>query len=537
MSGHTALEYVSTLRSYLRVLWHRKWVILVATLVVPALAYALTSREPRQYQASAQVLLAQQDVGSALSGTQSPLTPTSPQTEVALARVPELARLAVKSLQSSMSADAFLAATSVAISSDGGILTLTATTGDPSSAARIATAYARSYVQYRFTSATSGLEAARRVLEARLAHTKPGPVHNSLVVKLQALEELEALRTADATVIQTAEHAAQIGPKIKRNTALGLVLGLVLGVSLAFLFDALDTRVLSAEAIGERLDLPLLARLAAPGRKLRNHHRLAMLAEPGGSHAEAFRILRTNLEFGSLGTDVRTVMVTSAVEKEGKSTTVANLAVAFARAGRRVILVDLDLRRPFIHRFFDLDNQPGLTDVARGDATLDQALAAVSLEPSGTPATTSANGGSPSRERPQPQGRRGPAWLQVLTLGPMPANPGEFIGGESLDEILEAVRERAEIVLIDGPPLFHLGDGLVLSGLVDAVVVVTRLQLVRRAGLNELRRLLDTMPPKKLGFVVTNAEADEGYGYGYGYGYGSYEKPADAHAQQERIHR
>src|SRR5205814_1509032 len=135
--------------------------------------------------------------------------------------------------------------------------------------------------------------------------------------------------------------------------------------------EALDTRVRSAEEVVERLELPLLARLPEPPRKLRADNRLAMLAEPTGVQAEAFRMLRTNLEFSALGKEIRTIMVTSSVEQEGKSTTVANLAIALARAGQRVVLVDLDLRRPFIDRFFDLDDHAGLTQVAIGHATLE----------------------------------------------------------------------------------------------------------------------------------------------------------------------
>ena len=121
----------------------------------------------------------------------------------------------------------------------------------------------------------------------------------------------------------------------------------MLGVGLAFGIDALDTRVRSATEIGERLGLPLLARVPPPPKGFAKENRLVMLAQPTGTSAEAFRMLRTNLDFATLeDVDVRTILVTSAVEQEGKSTTAANLALAEARAGRRVALVDLDLRRP-----------------------------------------------------------------------------------------------------------------------------------------------------------------------------------------------
>src|SRR5207247_6981470 len=119
-------------------------------------------------------------------------------------------------------------------------------------------------------------------------------------------------------------------------------------------------RVRKAEEIAEQLGIPLLARLPQPSRGLRNKNRLAALEEPDGAAAEAFRMLRTNLDFVNIDRSAKTIMVTSAVESEGKSTTIANLAVTLARSGRRVVLVDLDLRRPYLDRFFGLGGRPGV---------------------------------------------------------------------------------------------------------------------------------------------------------------------------------
>jgi Mrp family chromosome partitioning ATPase len=248
-----------------------------------------------------------------------------------------------------------------------------------------------------------------------------------------------------------------------------------------------------------------------------------MLDEPMGVQAEAFRMLRTNVEFAALGKDVQTLMVTSAVEKEGKSTTIANLAVALARAGQRVVLVDLDLRRPFVNRFFELGSAAGVTQVALGHVGVDEALVSIRLD---GPLADVANFASIVTGNGQVRiatngngngnGRLTHGSLHVLPSGPIPPDPGEFVGTARLTEILEQLRDRADIVLVDAPPLFHVGDGLVLSAKVDGVVVVTRMEFVRRPMLAEMHRLLETMPTVKLGFVVTGAEAEESYGNGYG---------------------
>src|SRR5205823_1128448 len=151
-------------------------------------------------------------------------------------------------------------------------------------------------------------------------------------------------------------------------------IGVLLGIGLALLWETLDTRVRSAEDVSSKLRAPLLGRLPTPSRRIRNSDSLVMIEEPEGVQAEAFRMLRTNLEFARLERDAKTVMISSAIEQEGKSTTIANLAIAVARSGQRVALVDLDLRRPYLDRFFHLEGRPGIAHVALGQVSLDQAL-------------------------------------------------------------------------------------------------------------------------------------------------------------------
>ena len=245
-----------------------------------------------------------------------------------------------------------------------------------------------------------------------------------------------------------------------------------------------------------------------------------MMEEPSGLHAEAFRILRTNIEFSVLDSSVRTVMITSAVEQEGKSTTIANLAVALARGGQSVALVDLDLRRPYVDKFFDLGERPGITQVALGRATLAEALVHVpiaSMKPSAQlrPRYDMSGNGHSNGNESGVGGR-----LFVLGSGPIPPDPGEFVASHALRSVLLQLQEVAEVILIDAPPLLRVGDAMVLSAKVDAILLATRMEKLRRPMLTELHRLLAASPARVLGFVVTGAEAEEGYGYGYGYGYG-----------------
>jgi len=526
-------QHGSTLRDYLRVVRRRKWIILQAVILVPLAAVLFSLRQERMYQASAEVLLSQQNLAAALTGTTS-ATPTQQadrvaQTQADLARVPEVASRTLSAVGIQRSAIDFLDHSSVTAKQNADLLAFTVTDHSPELAATLASAYAKQFVAFRQELDTASLVRARTEVRTRIRGLEKAgltrtPLYASLVDKDQQLATLEALQTSNASVVRTADHAVQVQPRPVRNGILGLALGLVLGLGLAFLWEALDTRVRSTEEISERLDLPLLARLPVPPRQMRRDDRLVMLAEPRGDQAEAFRMLRTNLEFVRLGHDVRTIMVTSAVEQEGKSTTVANLAVALARAGQRVALVDLDLRRPFLDHFFDLRYRPGLTQVALGQTRLDDALIPIAITDATDrrPRVENGNGNGSGNLTVRSAASLATGGLRVLVSGPLPPNAGEFVGSDALAHILGELRERFDTILIDAPPLLQVGDPLALSAHVDALFVVTRMNVVRRPMLAEMRRLLDTAPARKLGFVLTGAEGEDGYGYGGGYYYGSY---------------
>jgi succinoglycan biosynthesis transport protein ExoP len=525
-SGGSAQQGAATLRDYIHVVQRRKWIILLALVLVPAAALVFSLRQPAQYQASADVLLSHQNLAAALAGTPDPNAGASPdrvaQTQASLARVPEIARRVVTAVHAPLSAAELLASSTVAAAANADILTFTVTNGASDLAAKLASAYAREYTRYRRELDTGSLESARLEVQARLDQLQAsgkgsGLLYTNLLEKEQQLKTMEALQTSNASVVQTPTSATQIAPRPKRNVILGLVLGLGLGIGLAFLREALDTRVRSAQELGDRLGLPLLARVPEPPKELRAEDKLVMLAEPGGIHAEAFRMLRTNLEFASLGREVRSILITSAVEREGKSTTIANLALALARGGQKVILVDLDLRRPYLDKFFDLRDRPGITQVVLGRADLNDALVRVPIMPIEPSARLRSRYDLSESARSGSNGAAGR--LAVLGSGPIPPDPGEFVASHALTQVLEELGEVADIVLVDAPPVLHVGDALVLSAKVDAMLVVSRIETVRRPMLAEVKRILDTTTALKLGFVVTGPEAEEGYGYGYGYGH------------------
>jgi Mrp family chromosome partitioning ATPase len=202
-------------------------------------------------------------------------------------------------------------------------------------------------------------------------------------------------------------------------------------------------------------------------------------------------------------------MITSALEQEGKSTTIASLAVALARSGRRVALVDFDLRKPYLHRFFQIGQTPGVIDVVAGRCELSTALKPVLLPSSDRRAsrqTSAAASGDAS------------SLLAVLPAGPLGPDPAFLVGSPKVAALIEQLKSDWDFVLVDAPPLPAVDDGLALSAAVDGMLVVARSGIVPRRMLQELSRLLDSTPAEVLGFVLTGLNRSEAYGYGYGYG-------------------
>jgi polysaccharide biosynthesis transport protein len=498
-----------TLWDYVAVLRQHKWVILLAVVLVPVVAYTMSARQEKRYSAASEVLLNRQDLGAALTGVPSASAFTDPerfaQTNATLARVPEVARRAIQIAGvGPMYPYQLLERSSVSSQENADILRFNVVGTNPEETAKLATAYGEAFTRYRLEMDTKSLADARRDLEERLAELRAQgaddtAVYRSLAQKAQDLRTVELLQ-ARAKMIRPALTAGQIAPTPRRSAVLGGLLGLLLGVGIAFGWNALDRRVRSSEEVEHALGIPLLARLPEPPRG----QQIAMLRDPNGVHAESVRHLRTGIELSNLDIGAKIIMVTSPAAVQGKSTTIANLGVALARSGHSVVLVDLDLRQPMLGSLFDIGTSVGITDVVLGRVPLDQAFVSVRIPTPG--ASLPAMSGTP-------HGR-----LQVLPGGSVPPSPGEFVGTQGLARILGQLREENDYVLVDAPPLLAVDDAMTISTRVDAMFVIVRLGHTDRQMLRDFGRLLQATPAHKFGFVVTGMETRETYG-GLNYGY------------------
>jgi polysaccharide biosynthesis transport protein len=491
-----------TLADYLAVVRRYVWLIVIVALVVPIAAYTMSARQPNVYRATADVLVNRSDLGSTVTGL-SPQGWVDPdrfmRNQAALARIPAVTDLAVEKAGVRLEGWELAGMSNASPQGSTDILQFGVNTGDPELAVTLANAYAAAFVDYKLELETTTLARARQEIQGRLAELRTAgaadtDAYRELQRKALDLRTLEVLQTP-ASVVRPAGGGWQIAPAPRRNATLGVLLGLMLGLGGAFLLNALDRRVRHADEVERQLQIPLLAKLPTPKR----NDPLTILERPADEVTEAVARLRTSFDFANADAQTKLVMATSAGAREGKSTTVTNLAIALARAGRRVVLVDLDLRRPSIARLLHLPDRAGITDVVAGTADLADALQPIVVTPLRARLTGTASGDG------------GSGALEVITAGRARVDPGEFVESAGLAQALHTLRGRAEIVLLDTPPVLATGDAMALSAKVDAVLLVSRLGTLTRPALRELVRMLSRSPAPVLGWVATGAEIDEGY--------------------------
>ena len=297
---------------------------------------------------------------------------------------------------------------------------------------------------------------------------------------------------------------APSSPRVLLNTLLAALVGLLLALGIAFTMEYLDDTVKSPEDVESATGLATLGTvLKMKGEKGRSEiYRLATLLYPRGPAAEAYRTLRTNLEFASVAEPVKTLLVTSSIPSEGKTTTSGNLAVAFAQAGRTVILVDGDLRKPGVHRLFDLPNVSGLTSLLRSDDVAVDDVAQATEE-----------------------GR-----LRIVATGPLPPNPAELLGSHRMQTILERLTAAADLVVVDSPPLQAVADAAILASITDGTLLVIDAGRTRRAAAGRGREALAKSGARVLGAALNRLSQRARSDYVYYDYYGAYGAEAAAKA-------
>lgn len=497
------------LRAYIATIRHQKWPILLAVVVTVAASFFFTSRQTPLYTSEGRVLVRPKGaLGSSLSGSTDSI---DMPTERFTATSSGVAEEVVKAYERSETPEELLANLIVDIEPETQVLRFSYTDASPSKAQILNDAFMASYLALRIRDTENLLEQQRKPLQEKLNSIKKqiqnlgqqinrNPENTSLTSRMgSALFQQAGLETAIRGLTPDPESGGEIStpatrpatpssPSYPRNIALAIMIGLALGLGTALLREHLSEGLKGSKDLEEAVRAPVLAAVPrVPGWRRRSETQLIARDLPKSSAAEAYRTLRTNLQYMAERDDLRVIAVTSATLGEGKTTTAANLGVTLAQTGKRVIIVSCDLRKPRLHRFFGLTNDIGVTNILRGEATLAQAA-----------------------QRPD-----GIDSLRMLASGPVPSNPAELLGSEEMDSLLGELRLFADVVLIDTPPILAVSDSLILGPRSDGVIIVADAHNSSRGAVEHTREQLDQVGAGIVGCVFNNFDPSQAKYYPY----------------------
>jgi polysaccharide biosynthesis transport protein len=516
-----------SLRHYARILWRHKWLILEIAVIIPAIVVGVSLSQPNKYAATARIMAASQSSSLSVAvGTNIDLSKPDAremQTLASFVVTPEIAKNVSNELGWPDDPATLMASTTAEADPNADIIGVTAERAKPAEAADLANAFAQQFVQWRQDTQQDSLDEAIKLLDDQIALASPSNAARAALLERRGqLEVLKTLVSGGLTLGEAAQSPrAPSSPKPLRDGVLAFAAALVLGVGLAFLRDSLDVKVRSADEISELTDLPVIASIPEFRKSKKSPDELIVLDDPRGPTAEAYRFLRTNLDFVNFNHDIKVVLVTSPRPAQGKSTMIANLAVALLRTGKLVTVVEGDLRRPALHRYFKIANLLGLTNVVSGATPLADAMQVVTFKDSSVAMTNTSAPKSAVRnlntgiEADRPGilhwalgTNAGPAAsgdlkLRVLSSGPLPPNPGEIVNSLQMGAILDTLRSDSDYVLVDAPPMFAVGDAAAMADKVDGIMVILRLEETTADTLKSIEDFFTRVPTRALGLVVS----------------------------------
>jgi capsular exopolysaccharide synthesis family protein len=518
-----------TTPDYLRVLRNSRGLILAVTFAVAAIAAGLSLSQETKYIASARVSFQEENRTNAAAGLEAVQTQTAAQLAAAGAStmlsndVLQRVRQRLQSRQTVVELRKLLTTTADPASA---LVTVAAETTDKEFAATLANEVAKGAVNVQKNEVRDRYERQAVRVERQYEQLRKEQTPGSREFALSALlDRIATLRTlsSNATPARLAESASvptsPSSPKPIRSTLFGGLIGLMLGCGLAFLRDSLDRRLRDSHDIQKELDLPVVGsvRLEALGNVAYIANGLGPMTS---QDVESFRIMRTNLEFLDIDNPVKSILVTSPLPEEGKSTVAASLATANAAAGKRTLLVECDLRRPVFSDRIAVQKGPGLSDYLAGQATPAEIVQVVTLTETADD-DESKNG---DVAVPSVAGQ-----LAVIAAGSQSVRPAELIGSQRFRTFLEDVTEAYDTVVIDSPPLLSVSDTLEIVPLVDGVLICIRADQTTRDQARAVNTALARLPSRTTALVVTGLkpgrESDYGY-YSYAYDYTTKRKTA-----------
>ena len=479
------------LRTYLRVFWRWKVLFLAFVVLIPVGAYLVERGKPKIYQSS--TLMELQDISQGIGTTGAPIVTGNLATVARLVTTTPVADIAAGLLHEAPGS--LVGEVQAAADPDTGFLTITARDHDPAGAAAIANAFAAALARRQTDQANSVIDQQIAATAKQLAAT-PRSNRGQRVTLSQQTAQLRALKGSTgsgAVVIQAATpSAAPVGPETRRAVELALVIALMLGIGAVLVAENADRRLRTPEDVESLTGWPLLA--AIPSSAFSPDR----LEDPADE--EAFQMLRGALTYFNVEQQLGSVAVVSPMVGDGKTTVAVGLALATARAGKRAILIDADLRRPQVCTRLGLTAKAGLGAVLAGERALADVMLEYQLDSPGAGSVT------------------------VLPAGPPPPNPAALLASQSMRRIVQELEGQADLVILDSVAALAVSDALPLLRSVSGCVVTARMNRSSRAAVRRLQKMLESAHGTVLGVVATGSGAAAG-------GYAAYQYSENGHRE------
>lgn len=484
------------------ILRRRALLIALCVVVVAGAAFVFSKRETKKYTATASLVfstnpLSQQIAGLPGSSANSSDLLAQETSDVELVKSSNVATKTASVLGRGLTGEKVAGSLGVTAQGESGALDVTAITTSPVLSAAIVNTYAQQFAKEQRNAQLhyykSALAIIRRQLAGLTRQERSGAGGAELQERVQTLSLLSGLKEGNVKVAaEAAVPTAPSSPKTSRNTVLGVVVGLLIGLGLAFALERLDRRIKRPEDLEAIYRLPLLGAIPEStvlARSARVRGGARAVLPP--AEAEAFSLVRAHLRFFNVDRDLRTVVIASPAEGDGKTTVARHLAEAAARLGSRVLLLEVDLRHPTLAQHLDIQSGPGLADVLVEATPIGEATQSVTLEV------------SPG------EGVRGRT-LDVLAAGAvLPPNPGELLDSHAMESVLEQARSAYDLVVVDTPPLNVVSDAFPLLTKVDGVVIVGWVGRSRRDAVQRLHQILAGSGAPLLGVVANGSKSDD----------------------------
>ena len=512
------------LKQYFSIFSKWLWLILLSTAIAAAASYYVTSQQPKVYQSSAKLLVGQSIQSPAPNSGDIYTSQQLALTYIQIAKTSPVLQATIDALGLTMSPEQLDGMSTASIIQGTQLIELTVVDTDPSRAQALANELAHqltlqgpasagqdqsgrgAFAQKQVDELQKKIEDGQKEIAGLQSSIQVTASARDIADKQQQINILQtqvtqwqqtyasllnSLAPKSANYLSIIEPASlpynPIAPNISQSVLAAAAIGLILAVGGAFLIEYLDDTIKSPEDIAQVLQLPSLGAIAKiPGGE---DQRLTAALTPHSSVTEAYRVLRTNIQFSSVDKPLKSILVTSAGPFEGKSITAANLAVVMAQAGLRTILVDGDLRKPTLHRRFGLTNDVGLTNGLIAQTALDGFVRPTKVEN-----------------------------LRIITTGTLPPNPAEVLGSQRMRALKENLEAEAEMIIFDSPPCLPLTDAAILARLADAVILVVDTAHTRREMAVRAKEVLEKVGGHVLG-VVMNRIRPRGSSYYYNYYY------------------